>query len=148
MTFRDGIVADLPTIVRLLADDQIAAPREDGSMPPDARYAAGFDRMAAQGGRLIVMLDGDAIVGCMQINIIHGVSALGQSVMQIEGVRVDKTRRGQGLGRLLMEYAVAQARGAGCATTQLTTRLERTEAQAFYTALGFVQSHAGFKRVV
>ena len=148
MTFRNGTVADLPTIVRLLADDRIAAAREDGSMPPDPRYVAGFDRMAAQGGRLIVMLDGGTIVGCMQINIIHGVSALGQSVTQIEGVRVDKTRRGQGLGRLLIEYAIAQARAAGCATTQLATRLERTEAQAFYTALGFMQSHAGFKRVV
>ena len=47
---------------------------------------------------LIVMQDGGTIVGCVQINSIDGVSALGQSAAQIEGVGVDKAWRGQGLG--------------------------------------------------
>ena len=47
---------------------------------------------------LIVVQDGATIVGCVQINSIDGVSALGQSAAQIEGVRADKARRGQGLG--------------------------------------------------
>ena len=51
-----------------------------------------------RGMALIVMQDGGTIVGCVQINSIDGVSALGQSAAQIEGVGVDKARRGQGLG--------------------------------------------------
>lgn len=143
--FRDADEADLPRIVHLLADDRFGAGRELDVSPLPYSYARGFRAMQAQGGRVILaVLDGD-VVGCLQLNILHGVSQQGQSRAQVEGVRVDSTCRGAGIGAAMMRHAMAEARIAGCAILQLTTRADRTEAQAFYARLGFVHSHAGMK---
>ena len=144
MILRDATVDDLPAVVALLADDVFGAGRELPGVPIDPRYAAGFAAMAAQGGRVLLVVDGP-IVGCLQLNILHGVAQLGQSVAQVESVRVASSCRGQGIGRLLLAHAAAEAQAAGCRTLQLTTRLERDGAQQFYMALGYVRSHAGFK---
>ncbi len=145
MTFRDAVAADVPGVARLLADDRFGALRE---RPGDPGYAEGFARMQAQGGRiLLAMLDG-AVVGCLQFNVIHGVSQCGTSVAQVEGVRVASVRRGAGIGRALMRHALAEAVAAGCGAMQLTSRQDRVEAQAFYERLGFERSHIGMKRTL
>ena len=143
--FRDGIEADLPTVVRMLADDRFGRLRDALTDPIDPAYVAAYHRMIAQGGRLLLAELGGVVVGCLQFNVIHGIGQRGQTVAQVEGVRVDSARRGAGIGRALMDHAIAQARAAGCGTMQLTSRLDRTEVPAFYRALGFSQSHAGFK---
>ena len=144
-SFRDGTEADVPRVAELLADDRFGALRE---RPGDPGYLEGFRRMRDQGGRILVAeLDG-VVVGCLQFNVIHGVSQIGISRAQVEGVRVDSTRRGAGIGRALMEYALAEAVLAGCTAMQLTSRSDRVEAQGFYAGLGFELSHVGMKRAL
>ena len=145
ITFRDAIEADLPTVVRLLADDRFGRGRERDETPLPESYARGFRAMLAQGGRLILAEQDGAVVACLQFNVLHGVSDQGQSRAQVEGVRVDSARRGGGIGAALMRYAMDEARAAGCGVMQLTTRSDRTEAQSFYARLGFVHSHTGMK---
>lgn len=145
MEFRDATEADLPRIVQLLADDRFGAGREQDVSPLPASYARGFRAMQAQGGRIILAVLDGAVVGCLQLNVLHGVSQQGQSRAQVEGVRVDSARRGAGIGAALMRHAMVEARAAGCAILQLTTRTDRAEAQRFYARLGFVHSHAGMK---
>jgi len=145
ITFRDAVEADLPAVVRLLADDQFGRGRERDETPLPDSYARGFRAMLAQGGRLILAEQEGTVVGCLQFNVIHGESQQGQSRAQVEGVRVDSARRGGGIGAALMQYAMAEAQEAGCRVMQLTTNSSRTEAQAFYARLGFVHSHAGMK---
>jgi len=145
MTFRDATEADLPVVVHLLADDRFGRDRERDEIPLPECYAQGFRAMLAQGGRLILAEQDGAVIGCLQFNVLHGVSDQGQSRAQVEGVRVDSSRRGGGIGAVLMRYAMDEARAAGCEVMQLTTRSDRTEAQAFYTRLGFVHSHTGMK---
>lgn len=145
ITFRDAVEADLPAIVRLLADDQFGRGRERDETPLPDGYAQGFRAMRDQGGRVILAEQAGTVVGCLQFNVIHGVSQQGQSRAQIEGVRVDSTRRGGGIGAALMRRAMTEARAAGCGLVQLTTRLDRTDARAFYERLGFACSHAGMK---
>ena len=65
--------------------------------------------------------------------------------MTIEAVRVRADRRGSGLGRAMMAYALEQARARGCRVAQLTTDKRRTEAHRFYERLGFTASHEGMK---
>lgn len=144
-TFRDATEADLPAVVRLLADDRFGRERERDEAPLPDSYSTGFRAMAAQGGRLIVAIEDGAVVGCLQLNVIHGVSTQGQTRAQVEGVRVDSARRGDGIGAALMRHAMAEARVAGCAIMQLTSRADRTEAQAFYGRLGFETTHVGMK---
>ena len=145
MQFRDATEADLPVIVRLLADDRFGAGRERDTSPLPPSYLAGFRAMLAQGGRVILAVQDGAIVACLQLNVLHGVSQQGGSRAQVEGVRVDSTRRGIGIGAALMRHAMAEARLAGCRVLQLTTNRERTRAQDFYARLGFTHSHAGMK---
>ena len=145
MDYRDATEADLPEIVHLLADDRFGAGRERDVSPLPPPYLAGFRAMLAQGGRIMLAVQDGAVVGCMQFNVIHGVSQQGQSRAQVEGVRVDSARRGGGIGTAMMRHAMAEARAAGCAVLQLTTNRGRTEAQAFYASLGFTHSHAGMK---
>lgn len=145
ITFRDAVEADLPYVVRLLADDRFGQGRERDETPLPDSYVQGFRAMLAQGGRLILAEQDSAVVGCLQLNVIHGVSQQGLSRAQVEGVRVDSARRGGGIGAVLMRYAMAEARAAGCGVMQLTTNSNRAEAQRFYARLGFTHSHAGMK---
>ena len=145
ITFRDAVEADLPTVVRMLADDRFGRGRERDETPLPECYALGCRAMVAQGGRLILAEQDGAIVGCLQFNVLHGVSQQGQSRAQVEGVRVDSARRGSGIGAAMMRHAMDEARAAGCGVMQLTTRSDRTEARAFYERLGFTHSHAGMK---
>jgi len=145
ITFRDAVEADLPVVVHMLADDQFGRDRERDETPLPECYAQGFRAMLAQGGRLILAKQEGAVVGCLQFNVLHGVSQQGQSRAQVEGVRVDSARRGNGVGAALMQHAIEEARATGCGVMQLTTRSDRAEAQAFYARLGFTHSHAGMK---
>ncbi|WP_237669668.1 GNAT family N-acetyltransferase [Rhodococcus sp. BS-15] len=50
-----------------------------------------------------------------------------------------------GLGGALIRWAIAEAERRGCALVQLTSDATRTDAHRFYTRLGFVDSHVGYK---
>jgi ribosomal protein S18 acetylase RimI-like enzyme len=137
---------DLPAVVRMLADDPLGAKREAFADPlPDA-YGAAFDAMVAQGGNdlLVAVLDG-AVVGCLQLTLIPGISHLGTTRAQIEGVRVDSRFRGHRIGEALLQDAIDRSRAAGAKMAQLTTDVSRADAKRFYERLGFVHSHAGMK---
>jgi GNAT superfamily N-acetyltransferase len=61
-------------------------------------------------------------------------------------MHVAPERRGEGIGSVLLEAAIAQARAAGCYRVQLTSNKVRRDAHRFYLRHGFVASHEGFKR--
>lgn len=144
-TFRLATPADLPAIVRLLADDSLGAGRERDEHPLPPAYAAGFAAMSAQDGRIILAeLDG-AVVGCLQLTVIHGVAQLGLTRAQVEAVRVAASHRGRGIGEALMRHAIELVRQDGCALVQLTTNAARADARRFYERLGFAPSHIGMK---
>ncbi len=154
VTFREANEADLPAAVALLADDVLGREREDASLPLDPAYLAAFREMRAQGGnRLIVAEARDPaeeggvgrIVGCLQLVVLPGISLKGTRRAQIEGVRVAGDLRGAGLGRRLLEHAIALARAEGCGLLQLTANATRGDTHRFYESLGFTASHLGFK---
>lgn len=149
MIFRRADRADLPAIVRLLADDQLGAARENGADPLAPCYVAAFKAIAASdASELIVAEDDGEVVGCLQLTVIPGLSLRGTTRGLIEAVRVAATRRGQGLGAALLRHAIERARARGCGMVQLTTNNQRADAQRFYLRLGFVASHVGMKLVL
>ena len=150
MNFRIAERADVPAVLALLADDAISRQRGFGDAPVaedvDAAVWAAFDEIDADpGNELIVADDAGEIVGTCQLTFIPGLSRGGARRMTIEAVRVRADRRGSGLGRAMMAYALDQARARGCRMAQLTTDKRRTEAHRFYENLGFVASHEGMK---
>jgi ribosomal protein S18 acetylase RimI-like enzyme len=144
--FRTATVADLPAIVRLLADDALGATRERDADPLPGEYTRAFAAMQAQGGNdvLLALTDG-AIVGCLQLTIVPGLSRFGAIRGQIEGVRVVSTHRGQRIGEAMIRHAIQRCRDAGCSLVQLTSDVTRVDARRFYERLGFEATHVGMK---
>jgi GNAT superfamily N-acetyltransferase len=144
---RRAVKADLPAILRLLADDQLGASRESlGDLAP---YEAAFDAIDGDPAHLLVVgeLEG-AVVATFQLSYLPGLSRRGSWRSQIEAVRVSGELRGLGVGALMIGWAIEQARQRGCSLVQLTTDKSRTSAHRFYERLGFVASHEGMKLVL
>ena len=149
MTFRAATRADVPAILALLADDDISRDRGFGVVPEevDAATWAAFEAIDADpGNELIVAEDAGEIVATCQLTFTPGLSRGGGWRMTIEAVRVTTNRRGGGIGRRLMAYAMGRARERNCRVVQLTTDKRRTDAHRFYESLGFVASHEGMKK--
>lgn len=128
----------------MLADDPIAASREGD--PSDEVYLTAFEAIDADPRQELVVAEADGdVVGTMQITYLPGLSRKGGERALVEAVRVAASMRGQGLGRTMMQWAVDRARERGCLLVQLTSDKARADAHRFYTSLGFVDSHVGFK---
>ena len=148
--FRVATRADVPAILALLEDDEITRRRMD-AVPEDADAALwqAFEAIDADPhNELIVADDGGAVIGTCQLTFTPSLSRGGTGRMTIEAVRVRRDRRGTGVGRAMMTWALERARERGYGLAQLTTDRRRTEAHRFYESLGFVASHVGMKRTV
>ena len=136
----------MPEIVRMLADDAIGATRETYADPlPESYYRAYAEIERDPNNELVVAVLDERVVGVLQITFLPYLTYRGSWRALIEGVRVDGSVRGGGVGRRLIEWAIARAREKGCRLVQLTSDKARTDALRFYEGLGFVASHEGFK---
>jgi ribosomal protein S18 acetylase RimI-like enzyme len=146
LTFRQATSSDVPDIVRMLADDALGTKRESYGTPlPDSYYAA-FDAISADpNNELVVACLAGRVVGVLQVTFIPYLTYRGSWRAQIEGVRVDASMRSHGVGRKLLEWAIARAGQRGCRLVQLTSDKTRADAIRFYESLGFVASHEGLK---
>jgi ribosomal protein S18 acetylase RimI-like enzyme len=146
IVFRRAQSSDLPDIVALLADDELGRSREDASVPVNGKYVDAFDALQRDPNQLMGVLVADGVVaGCVQISFVPGLSRLGMWRGQLESVRIASGRRGEGLGRQLLDWAIAECRKRGCGVVQLTTDKSRLDARRFYESLGFRGSHEGMK---
>jgi GNAT superfamily N-acetyltransferase len=146
ITIRPARRDDVPAIVALLAEDPLGQTREDNADPLPNVYWRAFDEVALQPGNfLLVAGRAGAVVGCLQLTVIPGLSRRGMKRGLIEAVRVGAGERGHGLGEQLVRHAVGLARGEGCGLVQLTSDKSRPDAHRFYERLGFVASHVGMK---
>ncbi|MEE3410420.1 MAG: GNAT family N-acetyltransferase [Treponema sp.] len=80
--------------------------------------------------------DGKVVSTCFCL-IIPNLTRLGSSACFVENVVTDKNHRGQGLGKKIMERAIAFARERGCYKVILESASFRKEAHQFYKNLGF-----------
>ncbi|MFF2888289.1 GNAT family N-acetyltransferase [Paenibacillus sp. NPDC057967] len=146
LKFRKAGKEDVREIVRLLADDELGTKRERYEDPlPEVYYEAFADMEAQSGNHILLAVDGDAVLGCLQLVIIPGLGRQGMKRAIIEAVRVDRAYRGQGIGQAMMKEAIERARQENCQLVQLTTDKTRSDAHRFYDRLGFVASHEGMK---
>jgi ribosomal protein S18 acetylase RimI-like enzyme len=136
---------DVDAIVRMLADDPLGRGRERVEDPLPASYFQAFEQLDRDPNiQLVVAEDGeDAVVGCLQLCVLPGLSSLGASRGLIEDVRVAAHCRSRGIGEQMVQWAVAEARTRGCKLVELLTHNTRVDAQRFYARLGFARSHVG-----
>jgi ribosomal protein S18 acetylase RimI-like enzyme len=129
----------------MLADDRLGAARERLEDPLPPSYFRAFEAVDRDPNiQLVVAQDGDgAIVGCLQLCILPGLSSQGASRGLLEDVRVASHCRSRGIGEQLVQWAVGEARARGCKLVELLTHHTRVDAQRFYERLGFARSHVG-----
>ncbi|MEE2570372.1 GNAT family N-acetyltransferase [Pseudarthrobacter sp. J64] len=151
--FREAVSEDVAGIVRLVAEDPLAAARED--LTEMAPYEAAFAAIDADPAHLLVVGElfdangadarGRQLVATFQLSFLPGLSRKGSLRSQIEAVRVADILRGQGVGQAMVQWAIGESRRRGCGLVQLTTDKSRTGAHRFYERLGFEASHEGMK---
>jgi len=146
LKFRLATRADVPEIVRMLADDELGRQRERYENPLPECYYAAFEQIDGNPYFELVVAEMDErVVGTLQLIFIPSISFQGGLRAQVESVRVDSTLRGQGIGKIMMDWAMERARDRGAHVVQLTTHNTRADAHRFYERLGFKGSHLGMK---
>ena len=146
ISIRKAHISDIPTVLELIADDQLGQVRENLKHPLPLVYRQAFERIESQAGNdIFVVISDKEIVGCMQLTLIPGLSRKGMTRLQIETVRVARALRSKGIGRQMMKYAIDYAKTSGCGLVQLTTDSSRADAHRFYKRLGFKDTHVGMK---
>ena len=149
LIFRRAAEADVPAIIRMLADDMLGSSREAlgaGSLPG---YLDAFRVIDADANQfLLVVDDGKEIVGTLQLTFIAGLARGGLKRGLIEAVRVASDRRGEKIGEAMIAWVLDKCRREQCGIVQLTTDKTRTDAHRFYDRLGFEPSHIGYKMML
>jgi ribosomal protein S18 acetylase RimI-like enzyme len=145
VTVRRARRDDVGAIVAMLADDPLGSARERLEDPLPSNYFQAFEALDRDPNiRLVVAEDGEgAVIGCLQLCILPGLSSQGASRALIEDVRVATGCRGRGIGEVLVQWAITEARAKGCKLVELLTHHTRVDAQRFYRRLGFQPSHVG-----
>ena len=136
---------DVEVIVKMLADDPLGSGRERIEHPLPSYYFDAFEVVDRDPRIQLVVAEDDhgAVVGCLQLCIMPGLSSQGASRGLIEDVRVAIHCRSRGIGEKLVTWAVAQARAKGCKLVELLTHHTRVDAQRFCKRLRFQPSHVG-----
>jgi ribosomal protein S18 acetylase RimI-like enzyme len=145
ITIRPARRDDVGIIVGMLADDPLGRARERLEEPLPPSYFRAFEALEQASNIQLVVAEqgGGAVVGCLQLCILPGLSSQGASRALIEDVRVAAHCRSRGIGEQLVQWAVAEARSKECKLVELLTHSTRVDAQRFYVRLGFQPSHVG-----
>ena len=146
-TVRAATEEDIPRILELYNDlTSAVSPTGEQSLPSLDDVQRVISEIASMPGHELLVAEEDgAVVGTMVLLIVPNLSHRALPWAIIENLVVDGKYRRRGIGRLLMEYAIEQARKAGCYKVQLLSNKKRHEAHQFYQTLGFETSAYGFR---
>ena len=146
LRFRLATHADLPSIVRLLADDDLGRQRERYENPLPESYYSAFEQIEKDPNHELIVAEQDGeVIGTLHLMFLPSVSFQGGLRAQVESVRVDKRFQSQGIGTEMMKGAMERAKQRGAHVIQLTTHTTRLNAHRFYERLGFKGTHLGMK---
>jgi ribosomal protein S18 acetylase RimI-like enzyme len=105
--------------------------------PSDNAFLAGVERLLDdQNTDFLLGFVGDDALGVVALRFRPGIWRAGPDCL-VEDVFVEEQARGSGLGRALMDAAVARARERGARRMELDTKDTNAPAIALYESLGF-----------
>ena len=144
--FRVAAYADVSSIIRLLADDELGSLREKFENPIPKSYYSAFELIDKDRNHELIVaeLDGE-VIGTLHLMFLPSLSFQGGLRAQIESVRVDTHHQNQGIGSEMMKWAIQRAEDRKAHIVQLTTHKSRADAHRFYERLGFKGTHLGMK---
>ena len=147
MIFRKATEADIPNIVKMLANDELGSKREDYKVPLPKSYYDAFQNIFQDKNKKLIILENfnKETIGTLQLTFLQYLTYRGGLRAQIEAVRIHKKFRGKGFGKEIFKWAIKRSKDMGAHLVQLTTDKLRPDAIEFYKALGFKDSHMGMK---
>lgn len=147
MIFRKATIKDVPSIVQMIADDALGSKREKYTIPLPQTYYDAFERIDSDSNQELTVVENEVgeVIGVFQMTFIPYLTYQGGIRAQIEGVRVHKSYRSQGIGKIIFQWAIQRAKERNAHLLQLTTDKKRPDAIRFYESLGFKASHEGMK---
>jgi predicted N-acetyltransferase YhbS len=144
---RPATEEDIPSILDLYRELIISTSQVETSRSPSTDdYRKVFAEIRADPRHeLLVAEDQGEVVGTVVLLIVPNLSHSATPWALVENLVVGHEYRRRGLGRLLLEYAVARAKEKGCYRIQLCSDKRREEAHRFYHSVGFEASAYGFR---
>jgi GNAT superfamily N-acetyltransferase len=142
ITCREASRADLPAVLALYAQPDL-----DGDQALTLAEAERIlGRMARYPDyRLYVAESGGRVVGTYTLAVLDNLCHRGMPSGVVEDVAVDPALHRAGIGRAMMEHALALCRQKGCYKLMLSSNLKRAKAHAFYDSLGFERHGYSFR---
>ncbi len=147
VTVRLATEADIPRILELYRELVITTSQaeQEHKPPPDSFRQVFADISAHTGHELVVAEEDGEVIGTLVLLIVPNLSHGALPWALVENMVVDRQRRRRGMGKLLMDYALTQARDAGCYKIVLSSNRKRPDAHRFYRSVGFEPSAHGFR---
>jgi GNAT superfamily N-acetyltransferase len=133
--------ADLPDVLRLYAQPDLDN-GQTASLDEAQQFFEHIQHYPSY--RLWVAECEGQIVGTFGLLVMDNLLHRGAASAIVEAVAVDPTQQSQGIGRQMMQWAMAEARRAQCYKLVLSSNLKRDRAHAFYESLGFTRHGYSF----
>lgn len=139
ISVRDAVHQDSAAIAGLLTE--LGYPADASEIP--ARLRA----VAEEPGHVLVADEDGVVVGVASVTRLALLHRAGP-VALLSALVVRELRRGEGIGRALVQVAERRAAEWGCETLELTSRDDRHRTHMFYAGLGFESGSRKFVRPV
>ena len=129
----------------MLADDPLGSGRERIEEPLPACYFRAFEAVEHDPHIQLVVAEDDegAVVGCLQLCILPGLSSQGASRGLIEDVRVATHCRSRGIGEQLVQWAVAEARAKAASWSSCSRIIPASMRSDFTNGWDFSRAMSG-----
>lgn len=100
--------------------------------------------LASENSHLFFLIKDGQIAGMLTVGIYHSPTG---GKAWIEDVVVDKTFRGQGLSKLLVDHAIRFTQSQGIPSLMLTSNPKRIAANKLYQVMGFERKETNVYRM-
>jgi ribosomal protein S18 acetylase RimI-like enzyme len=134
VTIRPAGPGDEPAVVELI---QELAVTFDAPTMIDEHYVRHY--LASPVSDVLLAFDDDAVVGLLSYAVIPGLFHAADSGL-IESLVITEGRRGEGIGRQLLQNAVRTLEEAGCAEISVSTAADNEAAQQLYCEAGLTEA--------
>ncbi len=137
ITVRHATADDGPSVIALFA--------LLGHSPSMDDPRAQVERFLESGECVVVAERDGEVVGATSAHVIPLLHRAGP-IGRYTAVVVREDCRGNGVGRVMLEFTDRELRGRGCVHTEVTSNISRTRAHEFYQRLGYERTSYRFAK--
>lgn len=142
ITIREAKKEDLPSVLKVYGQQDMDAGNLLTLEEAEKIYSA-FQQYPSY--RIYVAVEGEKIVGTFALLIMHNLAHLGKKSALVEDVGVLPEFQGHGVGKLMMQFAMEEAKAHRCYKLVLSSNAKRERAHQFYDSLGFDRHGYSFR---